>query len=154
MASAEEKGQIVISFADLEESKTKEVLRFHTGLVSQATKTPSGENIQALPVMTGTPYKAKRMIVSFISDAADTIESEESDWSIPIAFVNEKTGRTEFVKVVKMETMNGFTAAGTVDVACTAGVPARLAYLDAPQGYLLTLAAGQRYHAYIGDDTA
>ncbi|MBU0959707.1 MAG: hypothetical protein KKB31_07210 [Nanoarchaeota archaeon] len=153
MASAEESGQVILELADKEESRVKEVFRFGTSLVSQATKTPSGETVKALPVMSPTIYKGKRLVVSFISDATDIIESEESDFTIPVAYVNQASGRVEFVKDTKLAQYTGFTPAGTVDITCTAGTKQRVCYLDAPDGYLLTLGAGRKFHAYVGDDT-
>jgi hypothetical protein len=153
MASVEESGNIVIHLSDTAESIPKEVFRFGTALVSQATKTPAGANNQALPLMNGTPFKGKRIIVYFISDATDIIESEESALTLPINIVNEKTLAVESSKDLTLSGMTGFTPAGTVDITCTADVPARVCYYDAPQGKLITLGGGRKYHAYIGDDT-
>ena len=153
MASAEEKGQLLIELADLEENKIKEVFRFHTNLVSQATKSPAGANAQALPTIPGTPYQGKRLIVSMIPDATDIIESEECDWTIPVNFIDERSGQVTFTKDVALENFTGFKPSGSIDITLTAATKGRVAYLDAPVGYRLTLGAGRKYHAYIGDDT-
>jgi len=155
MVSAEEAGIITGYFSDAaEDKKSPTVLTFGTTLVSQATKTPAGVNNSALPIMPGTPYQGKRLILSFTAAAADIIESEESALNLPIGIVNEATKALEVINDYTLEDFTGFKPSGTVDITCAAGVPARLCYMDAPQGKLLTLGAGRKFHAYIGDDTA
>jgi hypothetical protein len=152
MASGEEAGTLRLFLKDVQENTTQKVFEFGTALVSQATKTPVGVNVTALPFMGATPYKGKRLVAEFTSAATDIIESEECDWTIPLNYVNERTGKVEYTADVKLEEFTGFKPSGAVDISCTAATPQRIAYIDAPQGYLITLGAGRRYHAYIGDD--
>tara|TARA_Y100000310_G_scaffold46680_1_gene43353 strand:- start:327 stop:791 length:465 start_codon:yes stop_codon:yes gene_type:complete len=154
MASAEEAGTIILELSDSSESKLQEVLRFHTVGTSQATITPTGATATALPTMPSTVFKGKRVICSFISDAADTIESEESNWKIPLHVVDINTGQVEQTRVTTSTDWTGFKNSGTTDIVCAAATKQRVAYIDAPEGKVFTLAGGLRYHAYIGDDTA
>ena len=154
MASAEEAGQIVLELSDTAESQKKEVFRSHTSIMSQATKAPVGVNQSALQIVAPTIFKGKRLIMSFIGDSAtDIIESEESDVKIPINILNEQTKAIEQSTLLTLEMMTGFKPSGTVDINTVQSYPIRVASYDAPVGKLITLAGGQRIHAYIGDDS-
>lgn len=153
--SAQEHGIFRLVFDNENESNPQPPADFHTSIHSGGAKAaPTGATLDAIPVTGRWPYAGRRLIASFISDAADTIESEESDWEIPVLLVDalnpsKIVGRT----TIKMEAMTGFTEAGTVDVACTAGVPARLAYKDAPTGTAYMLDPNGKVRAFLGDDT-
>lgn len=154
MASAQEHGTFRVVFDNANETNPKPPADFSTAIHSGgALAVPTGATLTAIPVVGKFPYAGQRMIVSFISAAADTVESEESDWEIPVLILN-KAGAISGRKTIKMEAMTGFTSAGTVDVVCTADVAARLAYIDAPSGYAYMLDPNGKVRAYIGDDTA
>jgi len=138
MVSGEEAGEMIIELADAAEHKKREVFRAHTSACSQATKTPAGATFTALPMMTGSVWKGKRLILSMKADAADAIESEESDCIIPINLINLATGKVEQSRVLKLANLIGFTPAGTVDITfAAAGDIMRIAYYDAPDGYVI-----------------
>lgn len=155
MASAEEAAEIIIRVADAQEQKIDVVKRFGTELVSQATKTPAGATAQALPTMVKSNQVGQRLIISAKGRVADTVESEESAWSFPIAYyrMEGKNAVYAYTSDVAMDSWTGFTTAGTVDVVLSTTSEARLATLDAPEGYVIGLGTG-KYHVYLGDDTA
>ena len=158
MASAEESGQFEIQYSDKSESNPKVVFSNHTSVISGAAKaTPTAATAEAIPrIAEGQIMGARtpgRVIVRFISDAADTIESEESQWEIS-GFLYDQNGNIVRGQTLTQENMTGFTQAGTIDAVCAAGVPVRLSYWDVPQGLLFGLNPNGKVRAYIGDDTA
>ena len=159
MASAEESGQFEVQFSDKSESNPKVVYSNHTSLISGGAKaTPTGATLTAIPkvaegVIGGLPQTRGRVIVRFLSDAADIIESEESQFEIQ-GFLYNAAGQIVRGITLTQENMTGFTQAGTVDATCAAGVPVRLAYYDVPDGLQFGLNANGYVRAYIGDDTA
>lgn len=155
MASAEELGEVIIYFGDKNYGNAVPVFTRHTvaGL-SQATTAPTGANYNALPNLPGSAYRCKgRVWLSFRSDAADTIESEESKLSLPLRIYSLADGRFLYQKVLTLNNMTGFTAAGTVDKVLVADEPTVVAYWDVPSGTFAMLDAGQKVHCYMGDDT-
>ena len=158
MASAAESGQFELQFSDKSESNPIVVFSNHTSLVSGGAKaTPTGATLEAIPrIAEGQILGARtkgRVVARFLSDAADTIESEESQWEIQ-GFLYDAAGRIVRGITLTQENMTGFTQAGTVDIICQAGVPSRLAYYDVPDGLQFGLNPNGRVRAYIGDDTA
>lgn len=154
MASAEEPGEIRVKLSNLAESKNEVVHTFHTLEASQGAKTPTGETFKALPELPGSPKRAARIIFDYVPDAADTVESEESSLIYPVLLYNEKTRQVERSKTLTLNDIEGFKPADTVDKVGVAGQVMTLGYYDAPTGYSVMLAAGKKFHAYIGDDTA
>jgi hypothetical protein len=160
MASAEEAGLVRLKFADQNESNPVTVFEAHTNQISGASKTyPTGETLKAMPkakeglILQNMVCKG-RAILYFLSDAADTLESEESGAQIGCIMLDEKTGKPVSKKVITFENMTGFTSGGTVDIACGAGTEQRIAYYDVPRGLLLALDPEYKPHVYMGDDTA
>jgi len=159
MVSAQEHGQVEIQYSDKSESAPVVVYSGHTTLISGGQKAAvTGATLTAIPrIAEGQILAAKtggRVITRFISDAADTIESEESQWEIEGFLYDRATGKVVRAQTLTQENMTGFTQAGTVDQICAAGVPQRLAYYDVPDGLLFGLNPNGRVRAYIGDDTA
>lgn len=158
MASAEESAQFEVQYSDKSESNPIVIFSNHTSLISGGQKaTPTGATLEAIPrIAEGQVLAAKtpgRVIVRALTDASDTIESEESQWEIQGFLYNAK-GQIVRGVTLTQENMTGFTQAGTVDVICQAGSPARLAYYDVPQGLYFGLNPNGRIRAYLGDDTA
>lgn len=163
MASAQENGQFEIKFSDNQESNPMTVFSGHTSIISGGAKaTPTGATLEAIPkayesIVTPTALTGGRVLVYDVSDATDILESEESQWEIPILLykLNDK-GVYEIVtrKTLTQENMTGFTQAGTVDVTVTQGVPQRLAYWEVPRGLFAGIDPNGRVRAYLGDDTA
>lgn len=154
MASEQEHGIFRIIFDNSAETNPLTPIDFHTSVISGGAKAPpTGATLDAIPYVGRFRQAGERIIVHFVSDAADTIESEESDWEIPVLIVDKKTLRVEGRTTIKKDAMTGFTTAGTVDVVCSAGIPERLAYKDAPTGKVYTLDPRGKVRAYIGDDT-
>jgi hypothetical protein len=159
MGSAEEPGLFQIRFADQEERNPIPVFENHTNVISGAAKAaPTGETRKAIPdAARGLVNLSRcrgRVLVYAVMDAGDTLESEESQWEIPIIIRDENTGKLVGRTVLTQENMTGFTQAGTVDVVCAAGVPARLAYKDVPRGLTYEIDPNEKVRAYLGDDTA
>lgn len=160
MASAEEPGIIRLKFSDNEESSPLTVFEAHTKMISGAAVTyPTGETLKAMPragqLMTMLGKKCRgRIVAYFKSDAADTVESEESALHVPVIVLDEKTMKVVGNKILTFNSMTGFTAAGTVDVVCSAGVEQRIAYEEVPRGLLYMINPNAVVHAYMGDDTA
>lgn len=159
MASAEEPGQFEVKFADQNEGNPVTVFSQHTNIISGAAKaSPTGETFKAIPkafegLLSPNLRAAGRILVYFKSDAADTLESEECQWEIPM-LVYDLNGNLVGRKTLTQENMTGFTQAGTVDLAVAADVPARVAYTDVPRGLQYALDPNGKIRAYMGDDTA
>ena len=155
--SAQEPGQFEIKFADQQEANPIPVFSQHTAIISGAAKAaPTGETLKAIPrAFEGLISQAKaagRIIVMFTADAADTIESEESQFEIPFLVFNNR-GQLVTRKVLTQDNMTGFTTAGTVDIVLLAGVPARVAIFDVPRGLQYQIDPNGKIRAYLGDDT-
>lgn len=160
MASAEEPGLFEVKFADQQEANPIPVFANHTNIISGGAKAaPTGETLKAIPrafegLVSPNALAAGRVLVYFTSDAADTIESEESQFEIPVIVYSADGKRVVTRKVLTQENMTGFTQAGTVDIVLAAGVPARVAYIDVPRNLTYGLDPNGRVRAYMGDDTA
>lgn len=160
MVSAEESASWRISFADAEEQVVQPVADFHTTETSSAAKAyPTDRDALALPRMPASSFKVNeggKIILSAKGDAADTVESEESNGFIPIALVHKASGGITHKKLRVGDDgtadFSGFNA--TNDVALTTTFYARLGAYTVPQGYYAMLDAGQPVHLYLGDDTA
>lgn len=157
--AAEEAGTLRLLFSDSEETNPVEVARFHTAQTSSAAKAyPSDRDALALPRMPSTNAwvnEGGKIIMEMLSDAADTVESEESNGHIPIILKHKATG---IVTHKQLRLGDGGTAdfAGfnsTHDIVVNTSYFVRLGAYTVPQGYMATLDAGKPVHAYIGDDT-
>lgn len=158
MSSAAEPGQFMIKFSDVNESNPLNVFSKHTNEISGGAKAaPTGATYDAIPYTAGGLIKSAqcrgRILVYFKGDATDINESEESQWEIPMLILDDATGQVVDSLTLTQENMTGFTQAGTVDVTCTALVPARLAYYDVPRGLRMALDPRGKVRAYIGDDS-
>lgn len=153
--AAEEPGEIRIDFADKQMENGKTVFKMHTtsGL-SMNTKTPVGVNFTPLPVADYSDFKCKGyVVVYFKSDAADTIESEESALRFELEVYDRATGRKERNEVLTLEKMTDFKPSGTADTVLAAAVWAYVCYWEVPDGKFVKVAAGKKVHVYLGDDT-
>ncbi len=155
--SAQEPLQFIVQFADQQEANPIPVFSQHTSIISGAAKAaPTGETLKAIPkAFEGiilTPKAAGRIIVSVKADAADTIESEESQWEIPMLIFNNR-GQLVTRRTLTQENMTGFTQAGSVDIVLAAGVPARVAIFDVERGLQYAIDPNGKIRAYFGDDT-
>lgn len=158
MTAVAEPGEFMIMFTDQHENSARLAYSGHTNVMSGGQKAAvTGETYKALPFTTAGVVQSLRavgrVVVWFKSDAADTIESEECQWEIPMLVLDEQN-RVIGRKVLTQENMTGFTQAGTVDVVCSAGVPARLAYYDVPRGTKLIFDPNGKVRAYMADDTS
>ncbi len=160
MASAEEAASIRISFADSEENTVMPVADFHTTETGSAAKLyPADQDALALPRMPATNMWVQggsKIVLSAMSDAADTVESEESNGSFGIILKHVTSGAVRHVKLrvgdAGRADFSGFNS--TSDVALITGVYRRLGAYTVPDGYHATLDAGTPVHCYLGDDTA
>jgi len=158
MVSLQEHGQFMVKYADQNESSPENVFSATTAVISGgALAAPTGATLTAIPYTLGGIMQKVgckgRVLVYFKANATDIIESEESQWEIPMLFLNEK-GQVVDSIILTQENMTGFTQAGTVDVTATAGLPVRLAYYDVPRGLTAVLDPNGKVRAYLGDDTA
>lgn len=158
MVSAAEPGQFQVKYADQNESNPVNVFSADTQVISGgALAAPTGATFEAIPKaavnMKGSPKVKGRVLIYFVSNASDTIESEESQWEIPMLIYNEQ-GVVVDSKTLTQENMTGFTQAGTVDIAVVVGIPMRIAYYDVPRGLHMGLDPNGRVRAYMGDDTS
>jgi len=160
MASAEEFGQFELKFSDNQEANPIPVYANATQVISGGAKaSPTGEALKAIPKafegVTRPGVRTKgRILVYFTSNAGDTIESEESQWEIPIIVTDVDTGDIVTRKTLTQENMTGFTQAGTVDIVVVADVPQRIAFFEVPRGLAYGIDPNGKVRAYIGDDTA
>lgn len=165
MASAEERALVSISYLNAAQTSETEALRFDTAYVSQATKTPVGVNAEGMAVMaplTRKWVKAGGIIrISAQSFAADTVESEESNFKIPYELwecVNLPNGNVRPIRLVDKRDLNtedfaGFKESGTADVALVTTAFTKLGDYTVPNGHCARIVAG-KVHTYLGDDTA
>jgi len=156
--AAEEPGVYEIKFAEQSGANPRVIYSQATARISGGAKAaPTGATLTAIPYstdgMVANALARGQVQVWFTSDAADTVESEESQWEIPGLFYDENTKAVVGAKVLTQENMTGFTQAGTVDVVCAAGIPQLLAYYNVPRGLLWGLNPNGKVRAYIGDDT-
>jgi len=155
MASGEESGKFKVVFDNQAETNPRRSIDFHTTMISGgALAVPTGEELKAIPHTGFWAQAGQRLIVFFEADAADTVESEESDCEIPVLLRDKMTQQVVGKRVLKLEAGTGFKPSGSVDVICAAGVPARLASWDAPDGMVYQLDPAGKVRAYLGDDTA
>lgn len=159
MVSAAEPGTFIVMFTDQNESAPKPAFSNHTNVISGGAKAaPTGATFDAIPYTLGgqlSNMRCKgRVLVVFKSDATDIIESEESQWEIPMLIYDESGVNVVGAMTLTQENMTGFTQAGTVDVTVTSLVPQRVASYDVPRGLILGLDPKGKVRAYMGDDTA
>ena len=155
MASGQEHGLLRIEFKDKGERLSAGLpLDFHSSVHSGgALAAPTGATLDAIPVTGLVQQAGARLIISFVTDAADIIESEESDCEIPVLVIDPKTKAVVGRETIKLEAMTGFKPSGTVDtVALVAGVPYRLAYKDVAEGFAYMLDPNGKVRFYMGDD--
>ena len=125
MASAEEACNIRLEGRDSQGSafSAQKIAEFHTQETSGNAKAyPVGENAQALPYFNGNPnvqvVAGSRVYLLAQSDTADTVESEESNGTIPGFLVNESTGQRVQKDLRVGDTNGDFTDFnGTDDIA-------------------------------------
>lgn len=159
--AAEEAATWKLVFTDAEENPTSsvEVARFHTTETSSAAKAyPADRDALALPRMPSVNAwvnSGGKIVVEAMSDAADTVESEESEGMIPIKLKNKTNGTITHRKLrfgdAGTADFTGFAA--TADVALINTAFRRLGAYTVPDGHMATLDAGQPVHLYLGDDT-
>jgi len=160
MASGEEPGTVRIIFEDSEGYRKVPVVDFETVETSSAAKAyPADRDALALPTMPPTNMyvdEGGKITVAFRASTSggDIVESEESSGSIPIVLVDKKTSAPRYLKLrLGDDAPANFTGfASTADVTVTSTKFTDLGSYTVPQGYKATLWAGQRVHAYIGDD--
>jgi hypothetical protein len=154
MASVQEHGVVRLKLMDTSERVFAGQADFHTSVISGgALAAPTGATLDAIPRSGFLNAVGSRIIIEFASDAADVIESEESDLELPLLLVNRQ-GKVVGRDTVKLERMTGFKPSGTVDITCTANVFQRVAYIDAPTGLGWMIDPQGKFRAYFGDDTA
>lgn len=154
MASGQEHGIFRVVFDNAAETNPRMPIDFATVVISGgALAAPTGAALDAISTTGVFKQAGERLVVYFVANATDIVESEESNWEVPVLIREAKApykivGRT----TLTMEGMTGFTAAGTVDVTATAATPARLAHKDAPTGMIYQLDPNGKVRAYLGDD--
>lgn len=159
MASAEEAASWRVSFADSEENNVVPVADFHTSRTSSAAKSyPTDQDALALPPMPSSNVWVNengKIVLQAKGDAADTVESEESNGFIPIVLKHTKTGaiirRPLRVGDSGTADFSGFNS--TDDIVLNTTTFVRLGAYTVPAGYMATLDAGKPVHLYLGDDT-
>lgn len=161
MASAQEHGKILIQKYN-QGAKTRAVLlegnTRKLGYVAPASHSNPQEQdfpVNWLEGRVGIDEK-ERLEVWFKSEAADIIESEESQLQLDVTVIDKKTGR-EVPSTLSFEDFTGFTVGGTVDITCAAGAETQVAYYEVPTGQQIALGRRDgkgKIYAYLGDDTA
>lgn len=159
--SQEESASWRIVFTDSQEDPSNSVVvaDFHTSETSSAAKAyPTDRDALALPRMPGTNvavHNQGKIRIEAQGDAADTVESEESNGFIPIKLINNNTGSIRRLKLRFGDDgradFSGFNS--TNDVVLNTSNYVRLGAWQVPAGHTATLDAGQPVHLYLGDDT-
>lgn len=160
MVSGEEKASWKVNFADSEESTLTPVADFHTAQTSSAALIyPADRDALALPLMPATNVWVNengKIVLTFMTDAADTVESEESDGVIPIILKSLTTGAITHLQLrvgdLGRADFAGFDS--TNDIVGNTTNFIRLGAYTVPAGFMATLDAGKPVHLYLGDDTA
>ena len=158
MTSGEEPGFVRIEFQGADGKNTKVVYENHTDRTNYAAKGSNVDRRQLAPL----PFKSggsvadenSKVVVSFKSDAADTIESEESEMTMDVTIVNKRTGETT-PSVLTFNNMSGSEFDATDDVVCTTGNYAIVSTHTVPAGTQLILGQNgidSRFMCYMGDD--
>ena len=155
----EEPATIRIAFADAEENISTPVADFHTTQTGSGAKVyPVDRDALALPPMPATSLwvnENAKIVLQIKGDAADIVESEESNGFFPIILKNIKTGAITHRKLrlgdEGTKDFVGFNATGDITVNISTFV--RLGSYTVPSGFMATLDAGQPVFCFIGDDT-
>lgn len=158
MVSAEEPGEILVQFSDSAEHSPVNIAYFSTAIHGGAAKAyPTGATLTAFPYQPSSPYvnEGGRVIVKFKSNAADIIESEESQGELGVILKNKNTGAMHKKILHWGDTLGDFTNfASTADVSVNTLEFVKCGYYTVPTGYLLKLDPDFKAHFYAGDDTA
>ena len=157
--AAEEPSSWRINFTDSEESSLTNVADFHTVQTSSAAKAyPTDIDATALPLMPATNLwvnEGAKIVLTAMGDAADNVESEESNGVIPIILKHKATGAITHIQLrvgdAGSADFDGFN--GTDDVALITTAYNRLGAYTVPAGHMATLDAGKPVHLYLGDDS-
>ena len=160
MSSAQEAGATNIYFSDSMETRKVLAASGRTPGVSQGTLTPTGETWQALPQlglnMAAWSNPGSKIVWTFVADATDIVESEESTISLPGYLVPVQNGRLNWAakifRPLVAQDFVGFQPSATVDITATAAIEARLGAFTVPDGYAYAVGGGP-FHSYLGDDT-
>ena len=157
--AAEEPSSWRISFTDSEESRLTPVADFHTTQTSSAAKAyPADIDANALPLMPAVNAwvnEGGKIVLTAMGDAADTVESEESDGTIPIVLKNKASGIVTHLKLRVGDTGRSDFADfnATDDIVLNTSTYVRLGAYTVPSGHMATLDAGKPVHLYLGDDS-
>lgn len=161
MSAAEEAASWRIVFTDAEETPDSSVIvaEFHTNETSSGAKAyPADRDALALPRMpfsNVTLTNQGKVRIEALGDAADTVESEESNGFIPVVLKNINTGAERHLKLRVGDDgradFEGFNS--TDDVALNTTSYVRLGAYQIPAGHILMVDGGQPVHLYLGDDT-
>lgn len=157
--AAEEAATVRIVFADSEENFRQPVADFHTVQTSSGAKAyPADRDALALPKMPFSTFKVNengKIILEAKGDAADIVESEESDGMIPIVLVHKATGGKVHKKLrvgdAGTADFSGFNS--THDITLNTSDFVKLGAYTVPRGYYAMLDAGHPVHCFLGDDT-
>ena len=106
------------------------------------------------PIGVSTQFVILDGMIANVFNAELIIESEESKFFLEVTIKDKLTG-AERTSAITFDSMTGFTSAGTVDIACRAGVLNTIATFEVPsnQQYILGRKDGQaKVYAYLGDN--
>ena len=165
MAAAQEHGTVKLYHQDADNGFNSRLFELNTRnfrLGPSETKDTFAIDQQPHLEDTGiTAVPNDKLILQFIADAADTVESEECVILIPIRKRNLRTGKVSVGYLTGADFVNGATTlgpAGTADVACAAGAETVLGTYTVPEGVVVRVGnpnpINGRMFIYLGDDTA
>jgi len=160
MASAEEAASLRIVFSDSEENHKTPVADLHTRETGSAAKLyPADRDALALPFMPSTSHWVNengKIILEAKGDAADTVESEESEGMFPIILKHIASGAItrKKLRLGDAGTADFADFNATDDIVLNTSTFVRLGAYTVPNGYMATLDPSGRVHCYLGDDTA
>jgi hypothetical protein len=158
MASAEHSGTWRLVGSDSEESiRSPPLFTTTTQRSSSAAKAyPTDRDAFALPTLPGSKWldEGQKLVLEELGDAAATIESEESNGTIPCEMKDKATGvivdRDLRVGDAGTADFSGFNS--TDDVVVNTSQFVRLGAFTVPTGKQIRLKAGGRAHLYLGDN--
>jgi len=152
---AEELGELLVTYDNAAENDPVEAFRVRTNRVSGGAIAPTDwSKINYRPRLMSNAWVDEGGFIklAFKADAADTVESEESDMMMPVLLKNKRTGVVSS-RILGTKDLDAFKSTGTDDVVNSTTVFVHLGKFVVPTGFWAKVDGSQVFHAFIGDDT-
>jgi len=159
MASGQENGVVYLQFESANGSRSATPIEAASQTIGHVTILSATDRRQFYPLsyMHGGSVLDENgfLKLKFKPNAADIIESEESQLLVDVTLINKATGSKQ-PTTITLEMMTGFKPTGTIDVTLLANQNSEIAYWQVPAGNQLVLGhpsgLGKAY-VWLGDDS-